>query len=169
MSITLEQILSRCDEEGDCLLWTGATINGYPQARIGDKGGQMLRRYIFTELMGNELPLGRVVSSTCENRLCCAPQHLFSMTYSKRLRLAYKRGSRNQTTEYLKRRETRRDQGTVLDMEKARQIRARAGESNAVLAAEFGVHAKTIYSVKAGLTWREHAPNSSVFNFARSA
>ena len=37
------------------------------------------------------------------------------------------------------------------------------------LAAEFGVNAKTIYSVKAGLTWWEHAPNSSVFNFARSA
>ena len=169
MSIALEQILSRCDEEGDCLLWTGATINGYPQARIGDKGGQMLRRHIFTALLGNALPPSRVVASTCENRLCCAPEHLFAMTYSKRLRLAYKRGSRNQAMEYVKRRETRRQQGTVLDMEKARQIRARAGESNAVLAAEFGVHAKTIYSVKAGLTWREHAPNSSVFNFARSA
>ena len=167
--LTLEQIHARCEEEGDCWLWPGATINGYPQARIGDKGGQMLRRYIFTVLLGNELPLGRVVASICENRLCCAPAHLFSMTYSKRLRLAYKRGSRNQAMEYIKRRETRRQQGTVLDMEKARQIRAREDEPNAVLAAEFGVHPKTIYSVKAGLTWREHAPNSSVFNFARSA
>lgn len=162
--LTLEAIYGRCEEFGACQLWKQATINGHPQARINGKSGRLVRRYIFTELLGRRVLPGYVVIASCREPLCVAAECLAQITYSERLRRAYATGRRSSSGEYLKRVAARVQMGTtILDFEKAREIRTRP-ESNAELGREYGVHPKTIRSIRIGKSWRDAAPNSSVWS-----
>ena len=164
--MTLDQIYARCTPDGDCMLWIGATIQGYPQATINGRGGQLVRRYIYRDLLHKALPPGYVVASRCKSPLCCEAEHLFRQTFGDRLRASYADGSRVQT--YLKKVHNLVNRGkATLDFAKAREIRSRMEVPNTLLAVEYGCHAKTIYHVKRGHSWRELAPNASVFAMRR--
>lgn len=162
---TEKTLRDRCTEVGECLIWDhGVNGMGYPQAHIDGKGGQMVRRWVFTRLMGNELKKGHVVSAKCEQILCCSQGCLVDRTYSVNLRKSYKDGKRCTVAEYTKRQQQRIDCGFAkLNLEKARQIRARKDESSAVLAAEFGITTNHVTSVWREQCWKEAAANSSVF------
>ena len=164
MSLSLKQIYDRCDEFGECQLWKQSTINGHPQAYIDGKGGTMVRRYIFLELLGKALKKGQILTTRCRNSLCLAVDCIQVITYSKRLQLAYTEGGRSTPGEYLSRVRRHVEQGkTTLDFEKAAAIRASTA-TNAELAEEYHVHPKTIASVRSGRSWRSGAINASVFS-----
>lgn len=168
MSLSMDQIRMRCTEEGTCLLWNqGLHCKGYPQARI-DGRPQLVHRYVYTQIMGREVPKNRVVSNRCGNRLCVSPQCLTAITYGARLSRAYKRGNRLAAAEYVNRLEAAIKAGKAkLSFEIADHIRAeRMDETNEALAKEYGVHPKTIYEVKRGKRWMRRLPASSVFNLA---
>ena len=167
--LTLREIEMRCTKDGDCWIWAqGVNGKGHPQAHINGKGGQMVRRYVWELHHGRKLPAkGWVVFAECRSDRCCCPEHLEAMPRGKRTHLAYVLGERVPAAEYRGRLSTCIKRGMAkLSMDVARQIRARMDEPNTRLAAEYGVHPKTIYSIKNGRSWRESARGASVFNWA---
>jgi hypothetical protein len=163
---TERTLRDRCEDVGECLIWKQAVNGqGYPQAFIDGKGGVMVRRWVFTHLLGREIPARSVVTSTCGDSRCCAPAHMKAVTYSKRLSMTYAQGRRNAVLESHKRLDRRRELGTVwLTIEKAREIRARSSERVEDLAKEYGVKDRHIRSIWSGTAWREVA-GSSVFSW----
>ncbi len=164
---TLDTVRSRCVEEGECWIW-GQALNscGYPQASVNGKNTRV-QRFIFTDLLGKELPAGHVISQSCRNKACCAPDCQIAITYGQRLVRTYAEGRKSSVAERIGKREKLIAQGwpVKLDMQKAREIRSRVGETHAALAAEFKVHPKTIYEIRRNRSWTEAANGSSVFTW----
>lgn len=80
---TLETIEERSKKSGHCLIWQGATTGGdkHETPAIKDQGRTVsLRTYIFTELLGNSIPDGKVVSYTCKHHMCVATKHIKAMS-----------------------------------------------------------------------------------------
>lgn len=162
---TLDTVRNRCTEEGECWLWDQSLNScGYPQACIDGKNTRV-QRYIFAVLLGRRLQSRWVVTAKCRNKRCCAPDCLEAITRGELLKRAYASGARNTDTEYQRRQQQAIKQGWArkLDADKAREIRARVDEGINVLAAEYGVHRKTIVGVRSGRYWRETLRGASVF------
>jgi len=68
--VTIEQVHSRCREDCDCLIWTGATFSGHPKLR------NTSARRIVWELTNGPIPAGRIVTTTCGHPSCLLPGHL---------------------------------------------------------------------------------------------
>lgn len=166
MKLTLNTLHHYCTECGDCLLWAnGVNSTGYPQATLDGKAGQMVRRYIFTELMGKEIPPRCVVSTRCDNRLCIAPGCLIAMRRGKVQERSYARGKRMHVSEYRERLRLAEARGmTVLDWQTVRYIRSLPLErTHASIARELNVSRNTVAKVRRGLSWRESYGATSVF------
>lgn len=73
---TIEEIHSRCIEDGGCLIWTGAT-NACGHPKIHNKS---LRRVVW-ELTKSPLAKTELVTVTCENSMCLC--HLAKTTKSE--------------------------------------------------------------------------------------
>jgi hypothetical protein len=165
VKITLGNLSMYCRDCGDCLLWAqSVNSTGYPQASIGCTT-VMVRRYVFTELLGQTIPKGCVIASRCGDRLCVAPEHLVAMKRGAVQALAYAAGRRVRGLEYSARLRAMEARGrTRLDWAMVREIRSRPREvTHAALAAEFGVSHKCMSRVRQGVTWRQQLPGSSVF------
>lgn len=169
MNLTKENLHWYCTQDGDCLLWKlGTNKQGYPQAHLGGKGGQMVRRYVYTEIMGRTLNSGKRVSARCGNRLCCSPDHLFQETHSQTLKRCYQDGTRSAKLEYVRRLEAfLKHRPVKLSFEKAREIRSRPREvTHAELAREYGVTEHAIRRVRNGTSWKDNFAASSVFTYS---
>lgn len=165
-SLSWRQLIARCTEEGDCLLWNqGLVSSGYPQARI-DGRSQLVARYVYVHLLGKELRKGYVLTTRCGNKLCLAPCCLMQITYSERMRRSYASGARSTATEYASRQRRAVEQGIAkCSLEIAEDIRAnRMHVPSKQLAAELGVGRTAVDDMKAGRTWRRPLPANSVFN-----
>lgn len=166
MKLTLQTLRHYCTECGDCLLWAnGVNSTGYPQARIDGSSETMVRRYIFTELLGKEIPPKCVVSTRCDNKLCIAPGCLIAMRRGKVQERSYARGKRMHVSEYRERLRHFQARGlTVLDWTKVRYIRSLPIErTHASIARELNVSRNTVAKVRRGLSWRENYGATSVF------
>jgi hypothetical protein len=164
MILTRENMHSYCTACGDCLLWNlGCNNVGYPIARLDGKTANV-RRYLWEQKAGRKLGKGQVVRSTCGNPRCV--KHLASASRGELTALAYANGNRNAAKEYVQRVNAHMKRGkTVLDWDKAREIRARRDEGSEALATEFGVDKSTVKYLLAGKTWIERPHQSSVFEW----
>lgn len=165
-TLTWRQLIMRCTEEGECLLWNqGLVSSGYPQARI-DGRSQLVSRYVYVHLLGKEVRKGYVLTTRCENKLCLAPCCLMQVTYSERLKRTYATGARSAATEYASRQRRAVEQGIAkCSLEIAEDIRAnRMHVPSKQLAAELGVGRTAVDDMKAGRTWRRPQHVNSIFN-----
>ena len=71
---TLDTILARTDEVGDCLEWQGIMGNGTPQIRI-DRKLLMVRR-VIREMLFRPAMLGNFLAPSCGNPRCVKPDHI---------------------------------------------------------------------------------------------
>lgn len=72
--LTLDKVLSRCIQDGDCLVWQGAlNTDGYPRAGIDGNSNIKLHRWVCEHFHDID---GLVVRHTCDNRMCLKPSHL---------------------------------------------------------------------------------------------
>jgi len=167
MRLTLDNVRHYCEPCGDCMLWKlGTNGRGYPLACINGKPTNV-RRYLVQLKYGKALPKGTIAVSThgCTDPRCLL--HIGRGNRSDLLKRMYSEGRRSSVGEYLSRQRAAIKQGrTVLDLEKAREIRLRSHIPSRVLAIEYGVNRTTIDNIKRGRSWRESAPNNSAFAWA---
>jgi len=152
---TLELIRARClvdeNEYSPCWIWTGPENAGVPVLR--HNGHLRSARQVVQELKtGRTLSRNQVVRMDCGGSSCLNPEHMAVQT-----RASLK--TENAASEPAAIRRARvgaqvRQRCAVLDFDKARQIRL-SDEPTLVLAARYGVSAKTIRDVRAGDSWRD--------------
>lgn len=167
MKLTVESLPMYCHEVGDCLHWAQGTNScGYPMANV-DGGVWMVRRYVFTRLLGHELQPRQPLTTRCGNKLCVTPGCLYATTMGAVLRKAYRNGSRSTQHEYLARLVRAQNSGMAkVTADQVRQLRDLGDDvSHADAGRMFGIHPKTASHIRRGLTWREAAPASSVFSW----
>lgn len=158
--LSLENLPRYCREDGGCLIWRlGCNSGGYPIAHINGKGGKLVRRHVFLDLLGRRLTKGQRVGTRCGHKLCLAPACLCARTVAqdgaarKKVLPATYRAIRAQAAD------------VKLDMAKARAIRADESSTLDELAARYQCHKKTIWNAKAGKTWPDATNGSSVFGW----
>lgn len=142
-----ERVLSKCVEEGNCQLWQGSVDGGgYPQARVNGKVTR-LARWVLADKLGRPLLTGKVAALKCGNANCLSKTHLSEKTVSQAMKKALTNKVASPTEIANRRAALVERGGTVLNMEKAREIRLRP-ESGAKLEAEYGCHRDTINAAR---------------------
>ncbi len=155
--ITLEEIHSRCDEEGDCWIWRDATSqNGYPiMKRSG--GPCLLVRRVVAALKGDEPAPRQPVATTCNDKRCCAPEHVHTSTPKKVGKDAAKRGSYSSLARRMKVAAAKRASPQAkLSMDKARDIRL-STKTSVALAAEYEVNVSVIKGIRQNRMWVDYS------------
>lgn len=148
----LSAIRDRTQDEGDCLLWTGAHSRGQgsnrPQPALWLDGKTMPLRRLAYVAYGRELFAHWRVSTTCGNDSCLCKEHLKRKTHSESL-MGHKKS-------FITRAKiaARKQAASPLDWDKVRDIRS-SDASMRSLAAQYGVHEDTISKVRNYQSWRE--------------
>ena len=77
MGKTIFGLLEKTKKQGDCYIWTGATIDGLPTVRL--PGGRRASvKKMMLELLGKPKPYQTAIANTtCKCRDCIAPDHLY--------------------------------------------------------------------------------------------
>lgn len=83
IDLTIEQLLERTVEVGDCLEWRGWLENNIPMVKVTYK--RMAVRQVIARLMGKPMPRNCVATNTCENPLCVNPDHILIRTKAQHM------------------------------------------------------------------------------------
>lgn len=134
---TMEERLWAKIAKGDgCWLWTGKSTTGFGYGHLTiSRRGYDAHRLVY-ELTYGAIPDGMFVLHTCDNPRCCRPDHLYLGTPRDNMQDR----SRRERTQ------------CKVSHEQAREIRKRSdsGETQVALAAEFGLHRKSISRIVMG-------------------
>lgn len=176
--LTNEEIISlirsRCDEVGECWMWTGAltgkgrTPNMHHPNRPGESA--IATRAIILEALGKERPSPQHwASNTCNEWHCCCPEHVAWRTRQNKLAELGKAGKWSTVELAMKKAAIGRAQ-SPLDWDKVRDIRSRPAEVTCKdLAKEFKVDPTTIQRVRRHESWVEYQTNPFAGLFASLA
>jgi hypothetical protein len=123
-----ERFEAKTDRSGDCHIWTGATdLNGYGKLNVGGETRGAHR--LAYEWDHGDIPDGRMIDHTCNNKSCVNPDHLRLVT----------------------REENAVGAAPKLSQEAAEEIRALSGRyTQKELAEEYGVTASAIGAIVRG-------------------
>lgn len=153
----VDRIRARCEECGDCLLWTGYCFRNITPMINFSKKPTGVRRLMYIAAKGPVHP-GWEVVGTCESVKCVNPDHMKQVsTADRRREVAGKRTGRLPVAAVQKIRE----KSGKLTMERARLIRS-SEEPTAVLAERYGVSCALIGYVRRGISWAEPSPWSGL-------
>lgn len=156
MNRTVQTILSRCVEVGECLEWQGGlNSGGHPTMTHEGSGGRLVRR-VLAEAMQREIRDGHVLRMRCMNKRCVNPEHTVVSTRQKVGLEAGKAGRLSSPTKGL-RCHIARAKWAKLDTTKVAEIRASI-ETDRVLAERYSVSLKTINDARRGLSWKATLP-----------
>lgn len=155
--MTLDEIKSRCIEEGECWIWQGAlNACGYPimKAKGVKSGCQLVRRVVVT-LDGRTPKPRQPVIASCDDRRCCNPACLKLSTPSAVGKRAAKKGAFSGASRRSKIADSRRTR-SKLTQEQVQEIRA-STESGPILAARYGVVKSTVSGIRRGELRRDYS------------
>jgi hypothetical protein len=160
MKSLLERIRLRCeiDPASGCWRWRQfVNGTGYPMMHVSGLTPHPLpvRRLVYLIAVG-PLHKARVVTTTCGDELCCAPEHLVS-----RLRAEIAAETLRQVNRKITLEQRQRTGAYKLDAHKAHEIKVLAshGLSSAEIAAQFEVSAGLVRRIVRGEIWRNARPN----------
>lgn len=148
---TIETMLARTTEEGECRLWNGYIGNGVPQ--VSHKGKVVAVRRLMLDLQGRELKPGEHAVPRCKNPECVHPDHILVRNASQHSK-AMLAVPRNEPLRAARCAEHKRKNGAKINMEIAREIRA-SDEAGHVLGARFGIDKSMVARIRNGDSWRE--------------
>ncbi len=152
-----ERILPRLTPSGECLVWNRkSNTRGYGRINIGGKHSNGVRQFLANRVslechLGRSLQPGMKALHTCDNPLCCNPDHLREGTQTENIadcvakdRHAF--GTRNGHAKI-----TEEDAAVI------RESYAAGGIRMIDLADEFGLSVPSIHQVVHRKTWRHVA------------
>lgn len=146
----IDSILSRCTEDGDCMIWQGQDNHGRPAIYPGKCS---VRRIVYTAAHGS-IPEGRVISVSCGQIACLEPEHLVARTISEvRLLAAADLGAKAKRSARMRRAGRAK---SSLDIDKVRAIRAAVGSLKEI-GEQFGLKPAHVSSIRTGRIWKEAA------------
>ena len=154
--------LDRCEEEGNCLVWTGTLSSiGYPTVYESQAGKVFLAKRYALWLAGRmERDDPSPVQCLCGNRRCVAPSHHRPSTIREIAQRAAKAGAFSSLQRRMAiSRGVRASGVTKLTLEAAREIRL-SGDPSQVLAGRYGVSRSLINRIRANEVWRETAASN---------
>ena len=135
-------ILDQCERtKGGCLEWHGLAKRGY--GRILHEGkAQQTHRLVLAAKKGEPIDPSMQARHHCDNPPCCNPDHLDWGTHEE-----------NTMDAVLRRREDSCGMKLTADNVRSIRLRLEAGETQASIAASYGVTRSTIGSIKRRTTW----------------
>ena len=149
---TVESIMARTTEYGDCQEWTGHFGNKCPLVR--HNGSMVSIRRVLLGLAGLPIKVGEFAAPACGNFRCVCQDHIVRHTRAQHVR-AMAKLSNQSPTRGLKISIARRAHHSKLSIEIARTIR-QSEDSNAELATEHGCTRSMVASIRRGQSWKEH-------------
>jgi len=86
----------RKQSENKCWNWSGAiSCSGYGVLQRGHRGQGLVRAHRLSyEIHKGEIPKGKLILHSCDNKLCCNPSHLSIGDHSQNIKEAWARGRR---------------------------------------------------------------------------
>lgn len=151
---TLETLLARTDEVGDCLEWASSyTNNGHPTTR--QDGVQWLVRRLVLTLQGIDIKPGHVVVTTCKNLRCINPEHLVQRTERQHMLAMGEAGKLSDHRRSAKIAATKRaGHQAKLTESQVREIRA-STDTLRELSATYGISVSRACGIRLGRMWRD--------------
>jgi hypothetical protein len=151
-SEAVSAILARCEEVGDCMVWTGSDNgSGHPKIRVAGKSFSA-RRAMWRLLHTRAIPSRMMVTTTCRDKACLCPEHLTLATKSS-VSLAAATSTALFRRAVASARTNRATQGKIT-MEIAREIRC-SNKSGRDYAKELGVSPSHISKIRTNQSWVE--------------
>lgn len=138
------------DAPSDCWEWAGALgPNGYGRTSGFGKNDLVAHRVSYMLTKG-DIPEGKIIMHTCDNRKCVNPDHLVAGTYLENMQDMTRKGRA-----YHPIRSGNRSSRSILTEDAVRMIRSSKGQiTDAEFARRFGVSKSAIRSARIGTTWR---------------
>ena len=136
---TASEILSNCKQEGDCMIFTGCSSNGY--GVIKWNGKQRFVHVLVCESHHGD-PQGRRPTRSCGHKLCCNPKHMRWTSWSEICKDMWK--GKHPT------RSKRLPDDTVLEIRR----RLASGESGVSISRSTGIHHGIISGIKIGRAYK---------------
>ena len=118
---------------------------GYGKSSID--GRKTSAHRVAYEIAIGIIPQGNIVCHTCDNPLCCNPNHLFLGTHKTNAEDRNRKGRQASGSSNGK---------TKLTVDEVKEIKSRLqnGESAMNISKSYNVHNYTIGNIKRGITWR---------------
>lgn len=157
---TIDSLLARTVEVGDCMEWQGYTANNSPQV---SKNGKMITvRKLIRQLQGVEVAKGTFTSAKCGNPKCVNPEHFTDRTMKQHAKFMSGRIDFQSPIRIAKLQKSAQPRRKI----SVEGVAAALGDqrSCAAVADEFGVHKSLISKIRRGVAHRQ--VSSSVNPFA---
>lgn len=151
---TLETLLARTVEVGECNEWLGYIANDVPQ--VSHAGKMMTVRRLMFEIQGKDVD-GYYIAPSCGNFRCVNPDHTIARTIKAHHKFMNKCGDPNGLIRIIKLQKAARGRRKLTD-EQVQQIRSDPRPSRAV-AAEHGVSKGLVCLIRAGKAHRAVSAN----------
>jgi hypothetical protein len=134
---------SNVNKEGACWIWLGGVgTHGYGFFRF--LGVQLLAHQVAFMLSCGEVPDDMKVCHTCDNRICCKPEHLFLGTQADNMRDCTFKGRAGITSKL-----------SSEQVDEIRVLYATGKFFQRTLADEYGVDQATICHIIRNESWRQ--------------
>lgn len=150
---TIESLLARTDEYGDCNLWTGTTANRVPM--VYHQGKMYPVRKLMLELAGIHIH-GTFIATSCRTPECICLDHISQRTAQQQMAVMTKNSSKGSShvIRIAKLTEYKRRMAAKITMEIAREIRA-SEKTQREIAAQFGIDRSLVGRIRRNQSWRE--------------
>ena len=150
---TVDKLLARTEEVGECLEWQGYITNGVPQ--VSHAGRMIGVRRLMLMLQGIEIKNTMYASCSCGNPRCVKPEHIVRRTSQQHFAKMANMGAYNPAARIAKSTMKRR-QRSRMTLEMVREIRS-SDKPSQQLADELGFGRQTISRIRSGHSWKEIA------------
>ena len=138
-----DRFWSKIDKTETCWLWTGCR-NRYGYGQFDMNGKTRTAHQVSWLLSNRSIPEGHVLRHKCRNRHCVNPEHLETGTVAENNADKIRDGTTNRGIKHPM---------VKLTEEQVREIRARATESQTLLAEEYGVSNRAISQIITRKRW----------------
>lgn len=150
---------SRVDRSGECWLWTGCTGKTSPYGVVRWGSIQTCAHRVAFILSGGTFDAGPFVLHTCDNPLCCRPNHLFSGTQLDNTRDCQNKGRNakgsqlNHRSQIGERNNNARTSAAIV--QEVKRLLSQ-GVRQCKIANATGLTRANVWAIAHGKSWRDH-------------